>query len=115
MAGFVTVAKVGQIAEGRGKAFDVGSRRIAVFCVAGQYYALDDFCPHMGAPLETGDIEDGLVICDRHRWAFRLSDGTCPDSSTLRAETFEVRVVGDDIQVRVPENKSGRGKAEGGN
>jgi nitrite reductase (NADH) small subunit len=100
MTEFVTVAKVGDIAPGRGKAFPVGDRLVAVFHVDGQYYALDDFCPHMGAPLATGQLRDGLVICDRHQWAFRLADGTSPDSDTLRAETFEVRVVGNEIQVR---------------
>ena len=108
MAEFITVAQVGQIPKGRGKAFTVGDRRIAVFEVDGTYYALSDRCPHMGASLATGDVRDGKVICDRHLWAFRLGDGQCPDVPTLRAETFEVRVEGEEIQVRLPasENKA---------
>lgn len=99
---FATVAKVGEIPEGRGKTFLVGDREIAVFHVGGRYYALDDYCPHMGASLGVGDVRDGAVICDRHLWAFNLSDGSCLDVPALRAETFEVRVEGDEIQVRVP-------------
>ena len=102
MSEFITVAQVGEIAEGRGKAFTVGDRRVAVFCLDGAYYALDNRCPHMGASLATGDLRDGTVICDRHLWAFRLADGQCPDIPTLRAETFEVRVEGQAIQVRWP-------------
>lgn len=102
MGEFVSVAKVGEVPEGRGKLFVGGDREIAVFLVDDQYYVLDDCCPHMGASLSLGDVRDGTVICDRHLWAFRLADGTCPDVPTLKAESFEVRVQGDEIQVRVP-------------
>ena len=103
MSEFITVAQVGDIPEGRGRAFAVADRRVALFLVDGTYYALNDECPHMGAPLSTGDVRDGAVICDRHLWAFRFSDGQCPDIASLRAEILEVRVVGDAIQVRVPD------------
>ena len=102
MSRFVTVARVGQILEGRGRAFRVGEREIALFLAGGLYYALDDFCPHMGASLGSGDVRNGMVICDLHNWAFRLHDGSCPDVPTLKAQTFEVRVEGDQIQVRLP-------------
>jgi len=103
MSEFITVAQVGEIPERRGRAFTVGDRRVAVFCFDGTFYALDDRCPHMGASLATGDLRDGAVICDRHLWAFQLADGQCPDIPALRAETFEVRVEGREIQVRLPE------------
>ena len=99
---FITVAKVGEIPEGRGRTFTVGDRRMALFSVAGNYYALADACPHMGASLGVGDVRNGTVICDRHLWAYRLEDGVCADSPNLKAETFEVRIDGDRIQVRLP-------------
>ncbi len=105
MDGFLAVAKVGEIPECQSKTVVVGDRRVSVFCWEGDYYALNDVCPHMGAPLGTGDVADGTVICDRHLWAFRLDDGTCPDSSRLRAETFEVRIAGGEVWVRVPERR----------
>lgn len=102
MPDFVTIAKVGQVAEGRGRTFQVAGREIALFRLNDEYFALDDYCPHMGASLGSGDLRDGMVICDRHLWAFNLRDGSCPDVPTLRAETFEVRIQGDEIQVRLP-------------
>jgi len=54
MSDFVTIAKVGEIPEGKGRRFTVGERQIAVFHVGGRYYALDDRCPHMGASLAVG-------------------------------------------------------------
>lgn len=43
-----------------------------------------------------------MVVCNRHMWAFRLTDGTSPDVPTLRATTFEIRVNDDEIQFRLP-------------
>jgi nitrite reductase (NADH) small subunit/3-phenylpropionate/trans-cinnamate dioxygenase ferredoxin subunit len=99
---FVTVAKVGEIPEGRGKPFSVGDREVAIFCVDGEYYALDDDCPHMGSSLGVSEVYGDMVVCNRHMWAFKLADGSCQDVPALKAETFEVRVVGVEIQVRIP-------------
>lgn len=32
----------------------------------GQVTALEDFCPHRGAPLSLGSLEDGLLVCGYH-------------------------------------------------
>ncbi len=100
---FVAVAKTADIPEGASQAVSVGGREIALFHHKGQFYALDDYCPHMGESLALGDIHDDTVLCSRHLWAFQLGDGTCVDVPRLAADTFEVRVEGEQILVRVPE------------
>ena len=104
---FTTVAKVGAIAEGTGETFTVNGRIVAVFCEKGSYQAIDDLCPHMGASLAAGYLEDGVVACPWHAWRFRTCDGTWCDNPTLRVDTFPVRVVDDEIQVAVPPKESG--------
>ena len=102
MSEFVAVAKVGAIPEGQGASFEVAGRLVAVFCVGGRYHAIDDVCPHMGASLGDGEVHDEIVTCPWHAWRFRISDGTWCDNPILKIDSFEVRVVGDEIQVRVP-------------
>lgn len=97
---FVTVAKIGDIPEGRGAAYVVGERLVAVFNDCGTYFALDDICPHMGASLAPGEVHEGIVICPWHAWRFRLCDGAWADNPKLKVDRFDVRVVGDEIQVR---------------
>ena len=104
MPEFITIARVGDVAEGQGETFRIGDRAIALFLVDGKYYALDDRCPHMGASLGVGDVIDDSVRCDRHLWTFRLADGVCTDEPQLQAETFEVRVQGDEVQVLLPKD-----------
>lgn len=104
MSDFVTVAKVGAIPEGEGATFTVDDRLVAVFNDQGRYFAIDDLCPHMGASLSAGCVHDGIVVCPWHAWRFRISDGTWCDNPRLKIPCFEVRVQGDEIQVRTAPN-----------
>jgi nitrite reductase (NADH) small subunit/3-phenylpropionate/trans-cinnamate dioxygenase ferredoxin subunit len=101
-ADFVTVAKVGEIPVGEGQAFAVNGRMVAVFNEDGKYSAIDDFCPHMGASLAGGYLEKGTVTCPWHAWRFCIHDGKWLDNPKVGVDAFEVRVVGDEIQVKAP-------------
>ncbi len=102
MTEFTTVARIGEIPEGEGRTFAVNDRLVAVFRDHGEYFAIDDLCPHMGASLGEGGVENGMVSCPWHAWRFRISDGTWCDNPKIKTDSFPVRVVGDEIQVSVP-------------
>lgn len=99
---FVTVAEVGELEEGCGKAFPVGNRMIAVFLRDGKYFAVDDFCPHQGASLAEGYLQGCAVACPWHHWQFSLEDGAWLDNPKISIDTFEVRVMSGKIQVAKP-------------
>jgi nitrite reductase (NADH) small subunit/3-phenylpropionate/trans-cinnamate dioxygenase ferredoxin subunit len=99
-----TVCHVGDIAEGEGKTVIVASQLIAVFFTQGQYYAIDDTCPHMGASLSGGYLEEGIVTCPWHAWRFRLCNGVWADNPRIKIGSYPVRVEGENVQVRVDEN-----------
>jgi nitrite reductase (NADH) small subunit/3-phenylpropionate/trans-cinnamate dioxygenase ferredoxin subunit len=109
MAEFQTVARVGEIPEGEGRSFVVGGRMVAVFCINGNYSAIYDTCPHMGASLAEGYVENGGVTCPWHAWRFCVTSGTWLDNprSSLRQDVYETRVVGDEIQVRLSDGEAG--------
>ncbi|MCX7413624.1 MAG: Rieske (2Fe-2S) protein [Planctomycetia bacterium] len=98
---FTPVARVGEIPVGAGRTYEVAGRLVAVFFDGENYSAIDDLCPHMGASLGSGPLCDGVVTCPWHAWRFRLSDGAWCDNPKLRVDVFEVRLVGDVIEVRV--------------
>ena len=103
MSDFVAVAKVGAIPPGQGQAFAVNGRMVAVFNLPEGYQAIDDFCPHMGASLAGGYVENGIVSCPWHAWRFKICDGTWCDNPRIKIDAFEVKVEGDDILVKVAE------------
>lgn len=113
MSEFVSVAKVGDIPEGQGRSYPVDGTMVGVFLVDGEYHAINDSCPHMGASLASGYVEDGAVTCPWHAWRFSVKDGTWLDNpqSKLRTSCYEVNVEQDEIQVRAvvesqPESES---------
>lgn len=102
-AAFQTVAQVGEIPEGGGTYFEIGDKVIAVFHSGGQYYAIDDCCPHQGAPLSDGVVDENecSVTCSWHGWRFSLEDGRHLQGSKARVRTYPVRVVDGEVQVAV--------------
>jgi nitrite reductase/ring-hydroxylating ferredoxin subunit len=101
MLRFVDVASIHDIPEGRGRAFPVAGRMVAIFRLSDSLRAIDDFCPHMGASLGDGWVEDGCVSCPWHAWRFQLSDGAWMDNPKIKTQVFPVRLVGDRVEVEI--------------
>jgi nitrite reductase (NADH) small subunit/3-phenylpropionate/trans-cinnamate dioxygenase ferredoxin subunit len=55
----------------------------------------------MGASLSGGYIEKGVVTCPWHGWRFRVNDGVWADNPRIKTGCYQVRVVGDDVQVQL--------------
>lgn len=104
MDDYTTVAQVGEIPAGEGITVSVQGRQIAILRDGDSYFALDDACPHMGASLGAGYVQDGAVYCPWHAWRFSVCDGTWLDSpkSKIKCGHYEVRIQGTDIQIRIP-------------
>ncbi|MCR9291173.1 MAG: nitrite reductase small subunit NirD [bacterium] len=110
---YVTVAKVGDIPEGEGRAFAVGKRMVAVFLSQGKYFAIDDFCPHQGASLAEGYVENCAVACPWHHWRFSIEDGSWLDNPKISIDTFRVRVMNGNIQIQEPVEASPKPDQDG--
>ena len=67
MSEFVKVASTDEVGLGSCKTFDVSGSRIALFNVAGNFYAMDDTCAHRGGPLGEGTLDGAIVTCPL-RW-----------------------------------------------
>jgi nitrite reductase (NADH) small subunit/3-phenylpropionate/trans-cinnamate dioxygenase ferredoxin subunit len=98
---FHRVCRVGDVAEGEGKTVVIGKKLIALFCVGGKHYAIDDTCPHMGASLAAGYVENFIVTCPWHAWRFRVIDGTWADNPRIKIGCYPVKVEGDDILIGI--------------
>jgi nitrite reductase/ring-hydroxylating ferredoxin subunit len=99
---FITVARTNELTPGQGKLVQVNQKRIALFNVAGRYYALDDICPHRGGPLSEGELEGETVVCPWHGAVFELATGNVarPPAASGVA-TYDVRIDGDEITIAV--------------
>ena len=98
---FVTVARVGEIPAGGLKEVRLGDRSLAIFHVEGAYHAIEDICTHDGGPLAEGMLEGHVIECPRHGARFDVRTGAVLSLPAITpVPTFEVRVQGDEIQVK---------------
>ncbi|MBV9440011.1 MAG: nitrite reductase small subunit NirD [Candidatus Eremiobacteraeota bacterium] len=95
--GFVRVARVDEIAPGSARTVMLGDREVALFNVAGTFYALDNTCPHQGGPLAEGWFDDECVTCPWHGWTFRLRDGSMTLGDYSWVDAFDVRIVDGEV------------------
>ncbi|MEO1528046.1 MAG: Rieske (2Fe-2S) protein [Planctomycetota bacterium] len=101
MSEFESVGKVNDFEIGRGQAFPVNGRMVAVFRQEdGSWRAIDDLCPHQGASLAEGHVDGNTVSCPWHAWRFSIVDGTWEDNPRLKVDCFEVKIEGDEVLVR---------------
>ncbi|HEY3282913.1 MAG TPA: Rieske 2Fe-2S domain-containing protein [Armatimonadota bacterium] len=99
--GFRDVAALSDVPEGGARRVRVGSAEVALFRQNGRVFAMEDYCPHAGVPLSEGELEPGIVRCWHHGWEFELETGACATCPSRPAVTYEVRIEGDRVWVRV--------------
>lgn len=87
----------------KGRAFKVGSRTVAVFRVGESFHAIANRCVHKGANMCDGEItpDGSRVRCPWHNWPFDLATGRNVIDPEERLRTYEVRLEGDEVLLRV--------------
>lgn len=97
---WMSVCNVSQVQEDFPFSGKVEGREIGVYLVEGDYYALEDVCPHAYALLSQGFVEDGKVECPLHEAVFDIKSGRClrePGERDL--QRFPLRIVDNQIQI----------------
>jgi len=98
----VRVGRVEDFPLGRGRRVKLPGETVAVFRLASGWFALQDSCPHMGASLADGRIEDGAVVCHWHGWRFDLRSGQGDMRRWACARVYGVRVEGGEVLLEPP-------------
>lgn len=84
------------------KRVEAAGHRIAIFILAGKYWAIEDTCPHRGGPLSEGMLAEDEVICPWHGSRFNVKTGAVLTPPAQRnVKSFPVRIVGTDVEVQV--------------
>lgn len=103
------ICRVEDLQPGDVKIVEVDGQELGVFNVGGEFYALNNVCPHRGAPLCEGKItgemkgpEPGqyeierkgeIIQCPWHGYEFDITNGEfIINSSKIRSRTYEVSV-----------------------
>ncbi len=96
---FTCLARAGDVPPGTGRSFSLGRYEIALFNIGGDFYALENNCPHQGGPIADGWLEGTTVTCPWHGWCFDVPSGKMTLGDFARVTKFAVRREGEDIYV----------------
>jgi len=97
---YETVAKVGDLAPGEMTYVEVGDEPVCLINLGGEFYAINDVCTHQEASLSDGTIIGDEIECPLHGGAFEIKTGQPASFPVVTpVETYQVRVVGDEVQV----------------
>lgn len=99
MAKFIKIAEVDDVPRVSGKKIKVNDKSIALYKHKNNIYAIRNSCPHQGADLADGHINESKVVCPLHRWSFDLKTGAFVGNENIRIPTYEVKVENNDIYI----------------
>ena len=93
------VARVGDLRSGDVIAIAVEGIEMVLGRDGDAYFAAQRRCVHRGGDLAEGIVSRGHLICPQHAWRFSTATGCHAEASEFCLVTYEVRVVGDQIEI----------------
>lgn len=103
MSRYVTVAQSDAIQDGSSKCVVIDNKEIALFRVGGEFYAIDNECPHYGAQLCYGMTHEKVVACPWHWWQFDITSGKCLTVPGMDIKSYKVRLEDGEVQIEIEE------------
>jgi nitrite reductase/ring-hydroxylating ferredoxin subunit len=100
MAEPIKICSISDVPENSVKSFEVGNNVIAIYNVAGEFYATDNECTHGAASLAEGMLDGDIIECSLHFGAFNVKTGEAvqaPCFTPLR--TYKVIVENGEVRV----------------
>jgi len=98
----LTIGRVEDVPEDCGATVELeAGGELALFHTNGELYAIENFCPHKGAPLADGHLHGCFVECARHGWRFDLRSGQCLTERGADVEKYEVVIEDGWIKIRI--------------
>jgi len=97
---FAKVATTSEIPPGKLKVVEMGTERVMIVNLDGEYYAVGEECTHAGGLLSEGYFDGYLVECPLHAAVFNVKTGQ-PESPPADEglPVYQVKVSGEDILV----------------
>jgi 3-phenylpropionate/trans-cinnamate dioxygenase ferredoxin subunit len=100
---FVAVAEEDEVPSGERIFLEIDGQPIAVFNIAGKYFAIADVCSHDDGPVAEGELHDTEIECPRHGARFDLKNGKALSlPAVVDIPAYPVRVDEGQILIGIP-------------
>lgn len=88
---FVKVLETDKLPVGKGTVVEAGGKELALFNVNGEFFCIDNSCPHRDGPLGEGELEGDVVMCPYHAWQFSVRTGEGLYGSGVGVRTYDCK------------------------
>lgn len=113
-----TIASSADFPAGTHRVVEVGRRKIGVFNIGTQFYALPNLCPNQLGPLCSGKVsgtlaashetdwkihweqEGEIITCPWHGLEFHIPTRRCLAFSEIKLRSYAVWIEGDHVKIR---------------
>jgi 3-phenylpropionate/trans-cinnamate dioxygenase ferredoxin subunit len=100
---WITVAARADLPNGSRRILEIDGQPVAVFNIAGEYYAIADVCSHDDGPVAEGELIGYEIECPRHGAHFDVRNGKVLSfPAIVDIPAYPVRVEGEEIQIGFP-------------
>jgi len=100
--GMTRVAAVSDVVPGCGFRVRVRGIPIAIYRVGDAFYAMEDTCPHAGAPLSEGTLSGTVITCAVHGWDYDIRSGFRRGyEDGFPIPCFPVHIEGDGVWIEI--------------
>ena len=89
------------LAEGAVLAVELEKASVLLTRQQGEVKAYPNACPHLGMPLDTGEVQDGILQCRYHGFRYVLQSGECLTAPEVCLPAYPVEVVRGRIRVQL--------------
>ncbi len=100
---FIVVASEDELPNGERIFLEIDGQPIAVFNIAGRFFAIADVCSHDDGPVAEGELDGTHIECPRHGAHFDLETGkalTLP--AVVDVPAYPVKVKDGDVLLGMP-------------
>jgi nitrite reductase/ring-hydroxylating ferredoxin subunit len=94
---FVKIGSLSQLPPGSVMEVTLGDDSYAVCNCGGEVHALSGICLHAGGPIGQGTLQENLLVCPWHEWAYDCRTGENDYDPAVKLDVFAVKIEGDDI------------------
>ena len=106
---FIKAARAQDLQPGGKLKVQLADKTLLLTNVDGNYYAIDNRCPHMGGSLFDGTLDGDTIACPRHKTVFSVRTGDVIQNGRLAmirlkvkdAKAYPVKVENGDILVGI--------------
>lgn len=98
--GWVRAAKIDEIPEGDIKCMDLDGHSLLFSRIDQRVTCFENACSHLGMPMDTGSVANGIITCPHHQFEYSLESGECLTAPEVQLQTHAVRIFDEYVEVK---------------